>query len=159
QLDRLAFDQNRLESLDTQTVQGRRTIEQYRMLANDLVENIPDFGLLLLDKFLRLLDGRRQAFGIEPRIDERLEELHCPLLWQAALMQLELRTDHDHRAARIVDALTQQVLPEAALLAFEHVGKRFQRPLVGASDHASAAAVVEQRVHGLLQHPLFVADD
>ncbi len=74
-------------------------------------------------------------------------------------MQPQFGTDHDHRAARIVDALAEQVLPEAALLALEHVGQRLQRTLVGAGDDAAAAAVVEQRVDGLLQHALFVADD
>ncbi len=37
--------------------------------------------------------------------------------------------------------------------------ERLQRALVGAGDDAAAAAVVEQRVDGLLQHPLLVADD
>ena len=93
------------------------------------------------------------------RIDERLEQLERHLLGQAALVQLELRADHDDRAARVVDALAEQVLAEAALLALEHVGQRLQRPLVGAGDDAAAAAVVEQRVDRLLQHALLVADD
>ena len=40
------------------------------------------------------------AVELELRVDERLEQLERHLLRQAALMQLELRTDHDHRAAR-----------------------------------------------------------
>ena len=36
--------------------------------------------------------------------DERLEQLERHQLRQAALMQLEGRTDHDHGAARVVDA-------------------------------------------------------
>ena len=72
---------------------------------------------------------------------------------------LQLRTDHDDRAAGVVDALAEQVLAEAALLALEHVGERLQRALVGAGDELAAAAVVEQRVHRLLQHALLVADD
>src|ERR1043166_5305662 len=74
-------------------------------------------------------------------------------------MQLELGADHDHRAAGIIDALAEQVLPEPALLALEHVGERFERPLVGAGNDATAPAVVEQRVDRLLEHPLFIADD
>ena len=134
-------------------------VEQHRMLADHLVEDVPDLGFFLLDQLLGLLHRCRQPLGVEPRIDERLEQLERHLLRQAALMQLELRTDHDHRTAGIVDALAEQVLPEAALLALEHVGQRLQRPLVGAGDDAAAAAVVEQRIHGFLQHPLFVADD
>ena len=129
------------------------------MLADHLVEDVPDLRLLLLDELLRLLHRRREALGVEPGVDERLEQLERHLLRQAALVQLELRADDDDRAARIVDALAEQVLPEPALLALEHVGERLQRPLVGAGDDATAAAVVEERVDGLLQHPLLVAND
>ena len=67
--------------------------------------------------------------------------------------------DHDHRAARVVDALAEQVLAEAAGLALQHVGERLERALGRAGDHAAAPPVVEQRVDRLLQHPLLVADD
>ena len=159
QLDRLAFDQHRLERLDAEAVERRRAVEQHRMLADHLVEDVPDLRLLLLDELLRLLHRGGQALGVEPRIDERLEQLERHLLRQAALVQLELRTDHDHRAAGIVDALAEQVLTEPALLALEHVGERLQRTLVGAGDDAAAAAVVEQRIDRLLKHALLVADD
>ena len=91
--------------------------------------------------------------------DEGLEQLERHLLRQAALVQLQLRADHDHRAAGVVDALAEQVLAEAAALALDHVGERLQRPLVGAGHRLAAAAVVEQRVHRLLQHALLVAHD
>jgi hypothetical protein len=159
QLDRLALDQHRLEGLDAEAMQGRRAVQQHRMLADDLVEDIPDFRLFLFDQLLGLLHRGRQALGVEARIDERLEQLERHLLRQAALVQLELRTHHDDRAAGIVDALAEQVLAEAALLALQHVGERLQRTLVGARDDAAAAAVVEQRVNGFLQHALFVAHD
>ena len=72
---------------------------------------------------------------------------------------LQLGADHDDRTAGVVDALAEQVLAEAALLALEGVGERLERTVVGAAQHAAAAAVVEQRVDGLLQHALFVAHD
>ncbi len=159
QLDRLALDQDRLERLDAEPMQRRRAVQQHRMLADHLVEDVPNFRLLLLDQLLRLLHRGRQALGVEPRIDERLEQFERHLLRQAALVQLQFGADHDDRAAGIVDALAEQVLPEPALLALEHVGERLQRPLVGAGDDAAAAAVVEQGVDRLLQHPLLVADD
>ena len=159
QLDRLALDEGGLERLDAQTVKRRRAVQEHRMLADDLVQDIPDFRLLLLDELLRLLDGGGQAARVELGVDERLEQFERHLLRQAALVELELRTDHDDRTARIVDALAEQVLAEAALLALQHVGERLQRTLVGARDDAAAAAVVEQRVDSLLQHALFVADD
>ena len=159
QLDGLALDQHRLEGLDAQAVQRRRAVEQHRVLADDLVEHVPDLGLLLLDELLGLLDGGGLAQRLQARIDERLEQLERHLLGQPALVQLHLRADHDHRAARIVDALAEQVLAEAALLALQHVGERLQRALVGTRDDAAAPAVVEQRIDRLLQHPLLVADD
>src|SRR5690606_38458581 len=127
--------------------------------ADHLVEDVPDLLALLLDPLLGLLERHRQALGIKPGVDERLEQLERHLLRQAALVQLELGTGHDHRTARIVDALAEQVLAEAALLALEHVGQRLQRALVGAGDDAAAAAVVEQGVDRFLQHALLVADD
>src|SRR5690606_12370516 len=108
-LDRLALDQDRLERLDAEAVQRRRTVEQHRMLADDLIEDIPDFRLLLLDQLLRLLDGGRKALGVETGVDERLEQLERHLLRQAALVQLELGAGDDDRAAGIVDALAEQV--------------------------------------------------
>ena len=159
QLDRLALDQHRLERLNAEAMQRRRAVEQHRMLADHLIEDVPNLRLLLLDQLLRLLHRGGVALGVEPRIDERLEQLERHLLRQPALMQLELGPDHDHRAARIVDALAEQVLAEAALLALQHVGERLQRPLVGAGDDAAAPAVVEQRIDRLLQHALLVADD
>ena len=74
-------------------------------------------------------------------------------------MQFELRADHDHGTSGVVDALAEQVLAEASLLALEGVGERLQRTVVGATQHAATAAVVEQGVHGFLQHALFVAHD
>ena len=74
-------------------------------------------------------------------------------------MQFQFRTGHNHRTAREVDAFTQKVLTETTLFTFQHVRKRFQRTLVGASDHAATTAVVEQRIYRFLQHPLFVTND
>src|SRR5215471_4154730 len=69
-----------------------------RVGADHLVEDVPDLGLLLLDQLLGLLDRGGEALGVEPRVDERLEQLERHLLRQAALVQLELGADHDHGA-------------------------------------------------------------
>ena len=75
-------------------------------------------------------------------------------------MQLQLRPDDDDRAAGVVDALAQQVLPEAPLLAPEQIGQRPQRAIgSGVDDGAATAPVVDQGVDGLLQHALLVAHD
>src|SRR3546814_8740479 len=97
------------------------------MLADHLIQDVPDFLAFLLDPLLRLLQGHRQTLGVEARVDEGLEQFERHLLGQTALVQLEFGTGHDDRTARIVDALAEQVLAETALLALEHVGQRFQR--------------------------------
>ena len=112
-----------------------------------------------LDHALGALDVLRVVEVDQPLHDERLEQLERHLLGQAALVQLELRADHDDRTAGVVDALAEQVLAEPALLALEHVGQRLERAVARAGDRPAAAAVVEQRVDGLLQHPLLVVDD
>src|SRR2546423_5986379 len=74
-------------------------------------------------------------------------------------MQLELWTNDNNRTARVIDAFAEQVLAKAAALAFKHVAERFQRPIASTSYRATVPSVVEQGVHGLLQHSLFVANN
>src|SRR5688572_29398882 len=159
QLDGLAFDEHRLERLDAQAMQRRRAVQQYRMFADDFFEDVPDFRAFTLDQAFRGLDGRGVATDLQLLEDEGLEQLERHLLRQTALVQAQCGTNDNNGAAGVVDALAEQVLAEAALLALDHVGERLQRALVGARDGAAAAAVVEQRVHRLLQHALLVAHD
>ena len=158
-LDGLAFHQYRLERLDAQAVQCGSAVEENRVVLDDFFQDVPYHRVLLLDQFLRLLDRRTVAALLEAVIDERLEELQRHLLRQTALVQLQLRSDHDHRAPGIVHALAQQVLAEPSLFALQRIGQRLQRTVVGAAQHAAAAAVIKQRVDGLLQHSLLVAHD
>src|SRR5258708_21927139 len=74
-------------------------------------------------------------------------------------MQLELRADHDDRTAGVVDALAEQVLTEPALLALEQIRERLERTVARPRDGPATTAVVEQRVHRLLQHALLVVHD
>ena len=159
QLDGLAFHQHRLERLNAEAVQRGSAVQQNGMVLDDLFENVPNHRILLLHQFLGLLDGGAMAALFQAMIDERLEQLERHLLGKTALVQLQLGTDHDDGTAGVVDALAEQVLAEAALLALERIGERLERAVVGAAQHAAAAAVVEQRVDGFLQHALFVADD
>ena len=155
-LDRLALDQHRLKGLNAQTVQGGSAVQHYRMVLDDLFQNVPH-RLLHLHHFFRLLDGGAMAGLLQAVIDEGLEEFERHLLGQSALVQLQLRAHHDHRTAGVIHALAQQILPEAALLALQRIGERLQWTVVRSSEHTAAAAVVEQRVDGLLQHALLVA--
>src|SRR5690606_18968433 len=159
QLDGLPFNQNRFESLNAQTVQRRCAVEQHRLFANDFFENVPDHRLVRVDHLLGGLDGGRQAHDLELVEDEGLEQFQRHQFGQTALVQLELRTHHDHGTTGIVDALTQQVLTETTALAFDHVGQGLELTLVGARHGLAAATVVQQRVDRFLQHALFVAQD
>jgi hypothetical protein len=132
--DGLSFDEHRLESLDAESVKGRRTVQQHRVIANDLFKNLIDFGRLLFDDLLGALHRLGDSLLDELVNDERLEELQGHRLGQTALVQLELGTDDDDRAARVIDALSEQVLTEAALFALEHVGQRLERTLAATAD-------------------------
>src|SRR5215472_10295635 len=112
ELDRLALDEDRLERLDAQAMQGGGAVQEHGMLADHLFEDVPHLGPLLLHHALGGLDGAGEPVELELRVDEGLEELERHLLRQAALMELELGADDDHGAAGIVDALAEQVLPE-----------------------------------------------
>ena len=116
-------------------------------------------GVSRLDHLLGAFHRRHVALFHEAVVDEGLEELEGHLLGKTALVEPQVGPDGDDGAARVVDALAQQVLAEAALLSLEHVRKRAQRALVGARDGPAAPAVVEEHVDGLLEHPLLVADD
>src|SRR5437016_7845360 len=126
------------------------------MFANDVFEDVPNDRFLLLDHFLGLLDGGAVALRFELVVDERLKEFERHLLGQSALVKLQLGTDDDDGAAGVVHALAEKVLAETPLLALERVGQGLERAIVGSTQNAAAAAVVEQRVNGFLKHALFV---
>src|SRR6266704_3339238 len=157
--DRLAFHQHRLERLDAQAVQRGRAVQEHRVVLDDFFQDLVHLRRLLLDDLFRPLDRLGDPLLHQLVDDEGLEELDGHRLGQPALVQPELGTHDDHRPAGIVHALAEQVLAEPALLALEHVGQRLQGPLAAPADRLRAAAVVEQRVHRLLQHALLVPED
>src|SRR5437867_11367790 len=118
-LDGLAFHQDRLGGLNTQTMEGRRPIEKNRVLLDDVLEDVPNFRAFLFNKLFSGLDGRRNAALFELPQDERLEELEGHFLRQAALVQLEVRADHDDGATGIVDPFPEEILTEPPPLPFE----------------------------------------
>ena len=159
QLDCFAFDQHRLESLNTKTVQGWCTVEHDRVFTNHVFEDVPDHRLLHLDQLLCGLNGGCQTHQLKLIEDERLEQFERHQLRQTALVQFQLRTNHNNRTTRVVDALAQQVLTETTAFTLDHFGQRFQRTLVRTRHRLAATTVIEQRVNRFLQHALFVARD
>src|SRR5664279_5728808 len=134
-------------------------VQQDRVILDDFLEDVPHFGSDALDDALGALDVVGEALLDELAHDERLEQLERHLLGQPALVELELRADHDDRAPRIVDALAEEVLAEPALLALEHVREALEAVVAGARDRPAAAAVVDEGVARLLEHALLIADD
>ena len=158
-LDGLALDQHGLEGLDAEAVQRWCTVQHHRVFPNDVLEHVVDGGPAALNHALGRLDVLGQLTVDQRLHHEGLEQLEGHQLGQAALVQLQRGTNHDDRAAGVVDALAQQVLAEPALLALQHVRQRLQRAVARPGDGTATAAVVEQCVDGLLQHALFVVDD
>ena len=158
-LDGLALHQDRLEGLDAEAVQRGRPVQEDRVLLDDLLQHVPDLRAASLHHPLGRLDVLGQLQVDQALHDEGLEQLQCHQLGQTALVQAQRRAGHDDRAARVVDALAQQVLAEAALLALQHVRQALERAVARPRHRPAAAAVVEQGVDGLLQHALLVVDD
>ena len=159
QLQGPALYQDGLKGLDAQTVQGRCPVQHNGAVLDDVVQSVPDLGLALVDHLLGGLDVVGQAVGHQLLHNEGPEELNGHFLGHAALIQLQLRTNHDNGTAGVVNTLAQQVLTEPALLALQHIGQRLEGPVVGAGNGPAPAAVVDQGIHGLLEHPLLVADN
>ena len=159
QLDGFAFNQNRLERLNTQAVQGGRTVQQNRVFADDFFQNIPNLRHLLLNQFFGCLHGSGQFALFQFVENKRFEQLQCHFFRQTALVQAQVWAHGNHGTAGIVYTFTQQVLAEATALTFNHIGQRFQRTFVRAGHGFAATTVVQQAVHRFLQHAFFVADD
>ena len=159
-LDRLALDEHRAERLDAEAVERRSAVEEDERVLGDLFQDVPHLRAVGLDEPV----GRADVVDVlaldELGDDERAEQLERHLLRDAALVELEVRADHDDGASGVVDALSEQVLAEPSLLSLQLVGERLQLALLsgGGDDRLRGArAVVDERVHGLLEHALLVA--
>ena len=160
QLDSLTFYQNRLEGLDTKTMQGRSTVQHNRMLFDDVFQYIPYLRLYLtLYHFLSALDIMRGTVLYQFLHNEGFEQFDGHLLRKTALINLQLRTYDDNGTSGIVNTLTQQVLTETSRLTFQHVRQRLQGSVARAGDRTATTSVIDQGVYSLLQHTLLVADD
>ena len=125
-LNSVALDKARTECLDTLAMERRCTVKQDMLALDRLFKDLPHLGDAVLDEAARTADVEGELALKEPGDDERAEELERHVLRKTALIELEVRTDNDHGASRVVDALTEKVLAEVALLALEVIGKRLQ---------------------------------
>ena len=159
QLYGLAFNHSRLECLDTKAVKCRGTVKQHRVTLHHIFKDVPYHGFAAVNNLLGTFNGLHNAALYKLAYNKRLVKLGSHILGQAALVHLQLGTNDDYRTSRIIDTLTKQVLAETTRLAFKAVGKRLQRTVGIGLHRTRLARVVEERVNGLLQHTLFVAQD
>ena len=159
QLDGFTFHQNRFERLDTQTMQGRCTVQHDRMLLDHFLKDIPNLRLQLLYHLFGIFNVMCSAVGYQLFHYERLEQLDSHLLWQTTLIDFKFRSYNDNGTTGIVDTFTQQILTETTGFTFQHIGKGFQRTVARSCYRTAAAAVIDQRIHSLLQHTFLVANN
>ena len=159
QLNGFAFNQNRLKRLNTQTVQGGRTVQQNGVFTNHFFQDVPYFGHFLLYQFFGRLNRSRQFALFQFVENKGFEQFQRHFFRQTALVQAQVRTHGNHGTTGVVHAFAQQVLTEATAFAFNHVRQRFQRAFVRTGHRFATAAVVQQAVHRFLQHAFFVAHD
>ena len=129
------------------------------MAFGHLFKNIPNFRCLTLNEFLGAANGVHIAKFFEAADNEWLEKNERHLFGKSALIEFEFRTDDDNRAARIVHAFTEEVLAETTTLTLQHVAERLERTVRSTSYGATMATIIEEGIHRLLEHALFVADD
>ena len=115
QTNSLAFNEHRLECLNAQTVKGWSAVQEHGMFRDDLFEHVPNVACATIHCALRCLDVSC-IFKLDQTLDDEwFEELECHRRRQTALMQLQGRANNDYRTARVVNALTEQVLTETAV--------------------------------------------
>ena len=159
ELDCLTLDHLGLEGLDTETVKCRGSVEEHGMTFHHVFEDIPYHGLLAVYNLLGRLDGLDDAALDELADHEGFVELGSHVFGNTALVHLQFGAYDDNRTGGVVDALTEKVLTEAALLALERVGERLERTVGVGLYGRRLARVVEQRVDSFLEHALLVAEN
>ena len=140
-------------------MQCRGTVEQNRVILDDVIKNVPYFRLRSLYHDSCLLCVLSELSVSKLLHDERLEELKCHCLRKSALVELQIRSYYDYGTSGEVDSLSEQVLTESSLLTLEHVGQGFELAPACSLNGSASSAVVDERIYGFLEHPLLVTDD
>ena len=121
QLNGFTFNQDGFKRLNTQTVQGRRTVQHNRMFADDFFQDVPYFRYFLFYQFFRCFNSRGQTLFFQFMENERFEQFQSHFFRQTALVQTQVWTYGNHGTTGVVHTFTQQVLTEAAAFTFNHV--------------------------------------
>ena len=119
---RAALHEHRLKRLNSQPVKRRRSVQQNGMLFDNILQNIPDLRPHAIYHFPRALDILRFPIIDELSHYKRLKQLERHFFRKAALIDLQLRSYDDNASAGVIDAFSQQILTESALLSAQHIG-------------------------------------
>ena len=98
-LDSLTLYKYRFESLYTQSVQGRRTIEHYRVFLDNVFKYVPYFCSYLFDHSLGTLDVVSLTVLYESFHNERLKQFKSHFFRKSALIKSQFRSYYDYRTA------------------------------------------------------------
>jgi hypothetical protein len=99
------LDQDGLERLDTQAVQGRGTVQQNGVLPDNLVQGVPHLRRLPFDHFFRALDRGDKPFVHQAVVNKRLEQFEGHFLWKTALVEPQIGTYGNDGTTRVINRL------------------------------------------------------
>ena len=123
------------------------------------LKNVPHIRGLSVDHLLRRTHRMTVPQLLQTADNKGLKESQRHLLWQATLVHLELRPDHDHGTAGVIHSLPKQVLAETSPFTLQHVRERLKRAITCARDRPTMSPVIEERIHSLLEHSFLVPDN
>ena len=121
QLDSLTLNELWLESLNTETVKCRSTVQKYWVTLHHILKDIIDNRFTTVNDTLCRLNSLDDATLDELTDNEWLIELCCHKLWQTTFAHVKFWTYNDNGTCRIVNTLTEEVLTEATSLTLQRV--------------------------------------
>ena len=99
QLDSFTFNHVRLESLNTQTVQSRRTVQQYRMTFHYMFQDIPNHRFLAVYNLLCRFYSLHDTTFYQLTDDKRFVKFCSHQLRNTTFTHLQFRTNDDYRTS------------------------------------------------------------
>ena len=121
QLNSFALDKSGLESLNTQTVKCRCTVEKHRMTLHYIFENVPYNRIMAVDYLLGTLHSFHYTTLYKLAYDEWFVKFCSHKFRETTLTHFEFRTNNNHRTRRIVYTFTEKILTETTRFTFESI--------------------------------------
>src|SRR3989344_5949203 len=157
-----ALNKHGAKRLYAEPVQSRRAVQNHIFAFNDIFKYRPDLRDAFFNQARRSANVVSELLLQNPSNDKRTKHLKSHELRQSALVKRKLRTDHNHRTARIIHSFAQKILAKEPALAFEIIRKRFEgASLGGAHSGVGGIAVplgaVNESVHRFLKNSFFIS--